>query len=171
MISRTVFLLAAFSLPSAVISEVWFNPTVTCDSIPGRYGTSFEVCGVSAGSGPSPVDLEDGTTIYLGGFSTTFMITKDVEEGSHLGLLESNLGIEVEVQRDDDDSSSVTVTTPKSTEKCTSSSYCGNDKYSADCTNLKHGREVKCESAAPMDVFFPMNAWAVSKYSGFSLLL
>jgi hypothetical protein len=44
-------------------------------------------------------------------------------------------------------------------EACSSCSYCGNEKFSADCTNLPNGRIVQCESINP--VFFPFTSGAL----------
>lgn len=45
-------------------------------------------------------------------------------------------------------------------ETCSSCDYCGNDRFTADCTNLVHGRSLECESISPL--FFPLTADAVS---------
>jgi hypothetical protein len=42
--------------------------------------------------------------------------------------------------------------------RCRKFSYCGNDRYSADCRNLRFGRNATCEPAFP--VFFPFRAGA-----------
>jgi hypothetical protein len=46
---------------------------------------------------------------------------------------------------------------------CLSCSYCGDDQYTADCTNLPHGRTTMCELAAvddysnrPVSFFYPL---------------
>jgi hypothetical protein len=46
---------------------------------------------------------------------------------------------------------------------CSSCSYCGDDQYTADCTNLPHGRTTMCELAAvddfanrPVAFFYPL---------------
>lgn len=46
---------------------------------------------------------------------------------------------------------------------CSSCSYCGDDQYTADCTNLPHGRTTMCELAAvddftnrPVTFFYPL---------------
>jgi hypothetical protein len=44
--------------------------------------------------------------------------------------------------------------------QCQSYSYCGNDLYSADCTNLRYGRNVDCEPA--YEIFFPFTSGAAS---------
>jgi hypothetical protein len=46
--------------------------------------------------------------------------------------------------------------------KCRWYDYCGDGKYSADCTNLKYGRKVHCEPVSP--VYFPYNLHYEEKY-------
>jgi hypothetical protein len=65
------------------------------------------------------------------------------------------------VHVDDDDKCTVTVIVKDESKVCSSCTICGNDLYSADCTGLKHGRNVTCESTGYGDVFFPFSKSAL----------
>jgi len=159
---RCIFLLLAF-LPSAY-SYAYVNPIVECVDIAEDTGTTFEVCGIYEGFGPSPAMLENGTTVYLGGYGTNYTIIQGLEAGTDTTAVnvpaEAYTGIGIYVYRDDNDACNVTVTLRGSgQEDCQACSYCGNETYSADCTNLENGRDVNCESTT--SIFFPLTAAAL----------
>jgi hypothetical protein len=162
MLCRT-FLLLAF-LPSAY-SYASQTAIVECVDIAEDTGTTFEVCGIYSAFGPSPAQLENGTTIYIGGYSNDYTIVQGLEAGTDTssGNISASVypGIEISVFRDDADICGVTVTAPGSTDKeaCSTCTYCGNETYSADCTNLENGRDVNCEST--VSIFFPLTAEAL----------
>jgi hypothetical protein len=54
-------------------------------------------------------------------------------------------------------------------EECTSCSYCGQDQYTVDCTNVKQGRTTECETASVDDnnndfltLFYPLTTTTMS---------
>jgi hypothetical protein len=160
-------------LPAAVYSAALYNPLVTCKTITttteddvGVKTTSFDVCASYSATSPSPAMFENGTVVYMGGYTHYFYIYQSTAEGFQEGdagfPVEADTNIEVLIARDDDDSCTVTVIMADGTDTtCSSCSYCGNDeaKYSTDCTNIENGRMVECESADV--VFFPLSAAAL----------
>ena len=139
-----------------------FNPIVSCS----RIAPFVKVCATASYTSPSPAALANGTTVYLGGYSSTYTIVKDLMEGEMFtGSHENDAGITIDVVRDDSDVCTVSVTLDggKAIE-CNSCKYCGDESYKADCSNIKNGRMLTmCESAEDDDVFFPLTALALPK--------
>jgi hypothetical protein len=168
--SRIFPLLLAWFLPQAAHSSAFFSPTVECVSITGgdvddsTTTSTFEVCGIYDGFGPSPAQFPDGTIVYIGGYGTTFTILQGLEEGTDTsidGFAAADTGIEIYVYRNDNGACNVTVTIADVPENCSTCNYCGNETYySADCTNVENGRNVvECESTT--SIFFPLTAAAL----------
>jgi hypothetical protein len=67
------------------------------------------------------------------------------------------------VERDDDDKCKVTVNVKGKPTVCSSCTFCGNHRYTADCSALKHGRKVTCESTGEGKVFFPLTKSALEQ--------
>jgi hypothetical protein len=143
------------------------NNIVFCsDIVPSDESSSFEVCSTGYYLTPSPFAFENGTTGYSGGYTNGYTIVKGVKEGQEsTGNPDESTGIEITVSRDDFDvcTVSVVLTEGGNDAKCTSCSYCGNDSYKANCTNIENGRLIDvCESAGADIVFFPLSANTLS---------
>jgi hypothetical protein len=138
-----------------------FDPTVFCSRIV-PFG---KVCATAMYTSPSPAMLENGTTFYIGGYSTTYTIVKGLDEGEMFdGNPIYDAGITIDVIRDDSDACTISVMLNGNTTKCTRCKYCGDESYKADCSNVKYGRMMNtCESAEEEDVFFPLTAMALPK--------
>jgi hypothetical protein len=161
-----------FVSPSAVWASVSLNPIVECSTISTAINAPFDVCATWTRSGPSPAEI-DGKLIYMGGYGTNYKIVTGLKEGvDTTALSESDLKkayskeISVLVKRDDDDKCTVTVNVKDESKVCSSCTFCGNDRYSADCTGLKHGRNVTCESTGEGEVFFPFSKSGLECSSG-----
>jgi hypothetical protein len=161
-----------FVSPSAVWASVSLNPIVECSTISAATNAPFDVCATWTRSGPSPAEI-DGKLIYMGGYGTNYKIVTGLKEGvDTTALSESDLKkayskeISVLVKRDDDDKCTVTVNVKDESKVCSSCTFCGNDRYSVDCTGLKHGRNVTCESTGEGEVFFPFSKSALECSSG-----
>lgn len=143
------------------------NPTVFCSRIEpySRMGPNFKVCATASFTSPSPAALANGTTIYAGGYSTTYSIVKGLSEGEmFMGSPENDAGIVIGVVRDDSNVCVVSVTMNGNTTACKKCRYCGDESFRADCSNIKYGRMMNtCESAEDDDVFFPLMAVALPK--------
>jgi hypothetical protein len=128
------------------------------------YIATTEVCASGIYSSPSPAQDENGTITYIGGYQNVYTILSDLNAGDiRIGTEEEEAGIEIIVGRDDNDiCSGIGVITESGnvTNSCQSCTYCGNNSYSFDCSNVPYGRVVNndhCESAIPGTVvFFPL---------------
>jgi hypothetical protein len=150
-----------FLSPSAVWASKIFSPIVECSTISAAPNAPFEVCATWTVTGPSLAVIDD-KPFYLGGNGNRYNIVTGLKEGvDTTALSESDLKkaysneIFIQVHVDDDDKCTVTVIVKDESKVCSSCTICGNDLYSADCTGLKHGRNVTCESTGDGDVFFP----------------
>jgi hypothetical protein len=149
-----------------VHGAISIDNTVICSDIEVVQEYDFivllEVCARGSYSSPSPAQDESGTITYIGGYQNIYTIVEGPAPGE-----DEEVGIEIIVGRDDNDvcsGISVIITstnTGASADSCVSCTYCGNDSYSFDCSNVRYGRVVSnntCESAIPgIDVFFPLN--------------
>ena len=122
-----------------------------------------EVCASGTYSSPSPAQDESGNITYIGGYQNVYTIVNLNAGDVRIGTEEEEVGIEIIVGRDDNDvCSGISVITEFGTvtQTCQSCTYCGNDSYAFDCSNISYGRVVSndhCESAIPgTDVFFPL---------------
>jgi hypothetical protein len=149
-----------------VDAAAFVNPIVECSTIKGT--ATFQACATAYFYTPSPAVVQ-GKPTYLGGYRSDYSITLGLKEGTDTTKLTKaetdkaySNGITVSVERDDNDKCKVTVGIKGKTTACKSCTYCGNDKYTADCTNLKNGRSPKCESAATTQVYYPISVAATS---------
>jgi len=155
VVGMSLQLLLLSFLPDLTNSSVSRSPYVVCNTI-----TDFRVCATGRSTRPAPAQFGNGTTVYLGGFSDTFYITslefQDLQ-GQELPTQTISSSdsyyrgvVEISVSRDDNAvCKSVTVwyNITNTTSECASCTYCGDDEYSADCTNVPFGRSVTCELA------------------------
>jgi hypothetical protein len=167
ILSLSLVVLAAVSLIVVDAAKI-SNPIVKCSTIKGT--ATFQACATSRFYTPSGV-VDQGKPMYLGGFRSDYNITLGLKEGTDTTKLSQaetdkaySNGITVSVERDDNDKCKVTVGIKGKSTACKSCTYCGNDKYTADCTNLKNGRAPKCESA-PAQVYYPLSVAATSSSS------
>jgi hypothetical protein len=159
-----VVLAAVFVI--VVDAAAFINPIVECSTIKGT--ATFQACATAYFYTPSPAVVQ-GKPTYLGGYRSDYSITLGLKEGTDTTKLSKaetdkaySNGITVSVERDDNDKCKVTVGIKGKSTVCKSCTYCGNDKYTADCTNLKNGRAPKCESAATTQVYYPLSVAATS---------
>ena len=131
-------------------------------------GTTFEACALAEYSTPSPASYPNGTTVVIGGYDSLYTFYTGLKNGLETGKLSSaklkaaSTGIVVHVRREDNNTCTVNVTLSGVEKSCRFCSYCGNDDYTADCTNLASGRMANCESAVyGTSVYFPLNATAL----------
>ena len=150
-------------LQATVDGAASFDSTVFCSRIVPN--ATAEVCAVAEYTSPSPATFPNGTTVYLGGYSSTYTIVKGLKEGDMFdGSSANNAGILITVARDDSDICTVSVALNDVNTVCNKCEYCGEDSYKADCSNVKNGRKMfKCLELGDDDVFFPLNASAVPK--------
>ena len=133
--------------PAAKGAVFQFEPACTNFTFPPPGAEVRELCYGGGGSTPSPAGLENGTTIYVGGFSWEYSFSNEELES-----------LSVVVRFEDDQSCSVTI---NGDETCSTCSKCDpapsgyEEIYSTDCTNIEGGRNVVCEPVTP--VFFPMS--------------
>jgi hypothetical protein len=152
-----------------VVAYAVINPLVTCENITLDDSSTFQACAIGDFTGPSPAQFENGTTIYMGGYSNNYEFVQGLEQGfdtttlTEVELSNAKTGIVVNVGRDDYDGCTVSVTTTQNGTKddCASCTYCGNETYTADCTNIENGRMVYCETAAVETVYFPLTEAAL----------
>jgi hypothetical protein len=160
---------------SVVSGEAWATSIVECSKSNVATSLSLRVCATTSFSTPDPVMTDTGKEIFLGGYHSDYKIVTGLKEGTDTATLsQSELinayknGISVQVELDDDEVCKVTIHNKNKKTECKSCSYCGWQKYTADCTNIPHGRKTKCESAAGSQmeglskVFFPLTSSALS---------
>jgi hypothetical protein len=173
---NSVFVTLAVLRPRTVNAYAESNPLVSCTGITmAEDGESFNVCSPLYFTTPVPMYIENATgefSEYGGGWDHYFTIYNSSAEGNEEGFegfpVEASANMTVHVRREDNNACSVNVKEADGTKSiCASCSYCGDPNqptadqmscmtcgtYSADCTNLEHGRMVECESIAT--AFFP----------------
>jgi hypothetical protein len=187
MFTSSTLVISLAVLPiKTVFSLAEWNPMISCKDITAD-GETFKACASYELYGPSPWEKEDPDgnieSGYSGGWSHFFTIYNSAAENLQEGLdeipMDAATDIKVRVERDDFNVCKVTVTTtigedgPTVDKLCNSCSYCGDPDqpvqeqmgciycgtYSADCTNVEHGRKVQCESVET--VFFPFTQEAL----------
>jgi hypothetical protein len=149
-----------------VHGSAFFSNAVFCSDIVSSTGEpSFEVCSIASYTSPSPALFENGTVIYMGGYSAEYVITKGIAEGTEVTDDPKQFaGIGISVSRDDFDKCTVLVQYADSSmdKECSGCKYCGDESYSVDCSNVDFGRKLEvCESTLPDVVFFPLTADAL----------
>jgi hypothetical protein len=160
-----VFLLS----PSVVLAYEAISKLVECSTISTAPKVAFEACATWYLSGPSTAEI-DGVAIEIGGYKNEYTIVTGLKEGADTTVLSAAAakkafgnGIVVVVERDDDDKCKVTVNLKGKPTVCSSCTFCGNDRYTADCSALKNGRKVTCESTGEGEVFFPLSKSALEQ--------
>jgi hypothetical protein len=160
-------LFAGFTLfPSAVDAAVSRSSIVECSSI--SEGTaSFDACATWYEETPAPTTIS-GNTVWVGDFKNEYTIVQGMKEGADTNSLTDSAkkdvfssGIMVSVKRDAFFECWVTVEVKGKSTMCSSCYYCGEETYSADCTNVKDGRSTTCESTDTGAVFFPLTSAAL----------
>jgi hypothetical protein len=159
--------------PTVVWAWLECGGIVECSTLSESPNRTFEVCASWTLQGPSPQMIGD-ETIYTGGYRNEYKIVTGLKEGADVySLSESEAknafssGIVVLVTRDDrdNDKCEVTVSINNKANVCSSCTFCGKDRFSADCRALPNGRNVTCESTGSfgdVGVFFPLNSTALS---------
>jgi hypothetical protein len=162
-LAAIVFLLS----PSAVLAYEAISKLVECSTISTAPNVTLKACATWYLSGPSTATI-DGVAIEIGGYKNEYTIVTGLKEGIDTSALSEaaakkafSNGIVVLVERDDDDKCKVTVNVKGKSTVCSSCTFCGNDRYTADCQALKNGRKVTCESTGEGQVFFPLSKSAL----------
>lgn len=132
-----------------------FLEPLTCHKYTNN-GNTEKLCFETVHTGPSPYSFENGTTVYVGGYSMGYSFPKDDKKHKDL---------KISVKQDDNGDCTVEI----NGSKCNSCKVCGSRKATigdnkakvkADCTNAKSGgikgRKTKCESVNP--IFFPIKS-------------
>jgi hypothetical protein len=166
----------SFGSPLSPIGEV------TCSNITSaRIKNGFEVCATFYFLSCAWECLDDGITCgcvsddYIG-----YQITTGLKQGDQTDISSGmsaedwakafrlELAVEIRTDQTKNNTCNVLITSKGKEQKCKTCSYCGDERYSADCTNVKYGRKVKCESAKERvnggqypDIFFPLNKIAL----------
>jgi hypothetical protein len=163
--------LALVLSPLAVEASVAISTIVECSTIAdSTNGTTFDACATWFAEGPSPAMFPNGSVVLLGQFRNEYSIVLGLKEGADTFSLSDEEreaafgnGIIVTVQRESDGNKCEVSTKVKGDlNVCNSCSFCGEVAYSADCTNLKNGRNVTCEATGTGDVFFPYTSLALT---------
>jgi hypothetical protein len=158
------FLLALLT-PIYTDAAVALSNEVQCDTLEAEDGSSFDVCYLYSSQTPSPAQFENGTTVYMGPYVNTYDVLEGVTDGEQVNNTDDSLLFTIEVGRDSQSNECYVSISPIQTYgQCTSCVYCGDDKYTADCTNLPNGRNVTCEASlyAESPIFFPLTKEAMS---------
>jgi hypothetical protein len=169
LVAAVVFTLS----PTVVWAWLECGGIVDCSIISESPNRTFEVCASWTLQGPSPQMIGE-EIIYTGGYRNEYKIVTGLKDGADIfSLSESETktafssGILVLVTRDDrdNDKCEVTVSINNKINVCSSCTFCGKDRFSADCRAIPNGRNVTCESTGSfgeVEVFFPLNSAALS---------
>jgi hypothetical protein len=160
-----VSLLQLALFPAGSRAFVTISDGLICETITAKNATSFEVCAISYSEGPSPAVDANETITYIGNYIHDFLVYESFEGAAGTAQLkvdvEHHAGYNVRVERNGTTDECLVVAVNK--RACKSCTFCknnnGGDTYSADCTNLRFGRNVTCESAT--NVLFPLTAEAL----------
>lgn len=146
--------------PSNILPNMIDVDSIRCSPVQFN-DTDVQVCYVATAEAISTIGFSDEnftTTVAQQRYSYQFDVVDDDKEHS---------GITIEVQRSgeviEDVNGSVDLTecdfVQVTGQLCASCTYCGNETYTVDCTNINHGRYLECESVFP--VLFPLTIDAV----------
>jgi hypothetical protein len=157
----------AILLPSAIDAGATNSTIVECSSIV-ENGTFFDACATWSQETPTLATIS-GHKVWVGNYKNEYTIVQGLKEGADTFSLNETLkkeafrsGITVTVERDAFFECWVTVNMKGKLTMCSNCVYCGEDTISADCTNLKGGRSVTCESTGTGAVFFPFTSAALN---------
>jgi hypothetical protein len=157
-----VLTLGVFALPLATHGFAEWKPVVQCSTV--WTDAPFEVCATSYLETPAPGFMANDKVVFDGQYRDEYAIVSGLAEGTDVSSLldadKFSTGMKVTVQRYLDDQCKVTITLNGHDSVCSSCSYCGDQRYSVDCSSIANGRSVTCESTGDGNVFFPMQASA-----------
>jgi hypothetical protein len=171
---RTLLLIAAILQWShqSVDAIAGISYIVGCSTIKATT-SNFEVCAISDfGTGGVCVGPAcQSTTVESG---NGYTITQGLKQGTDLTTLSeaqrneaTRRGIRVQVNSLSKFSGpifncTVAIQVKGKFTKCKSCQYCGDQKFTADCTNIANGRKATCELATTTDIYFPLQQAALS---------
>jgi hypothetical protein len=142
------------SLATAADAFAWSTSYVECSKVKQSTNVTFQACATTYFATPVLSTDENGKVIYVGGYRSEYRMTTGLKEGTDTTTVsETELkkayknGIAIQVALYDDNFCTVTVNVKSMSSECNSCKHCGNQKYTADCTNVANGRKVTCESA------------------------
>jgi hypothetical protein len=144
-----------------------WNPVVQCSTI-ATVEAPFEVCATSYHEAPASTMDDQQQAVLEGDYMHEYAIVSGLVEGTDTSCLPNatsfGTGIKVSVSRDQHDNTcQVTISWPHQDAhfECSSCRYCGDDRYTVDCSSVTpHGRSVTCQLATADQVFFPLQASA-----------
>ena len=150
----TLLLSACYSSHAAAA----LSPMLDCRTV-DVDGTSQVVCATYMAISPSPAELGNGTTIYLGPYSYEFTFYEGIENGTDVRTLENaaafatNQTVMVLWEGE-------TCQVALNNKDCSSCTLCSvadesSPTMSADCTNIDGGVSVDCQ---PAFIFYPLAA-------------
>jgi hypothetical protein len=151
---------AHFMLLPHVDGAAYFNSVSCLNYTFPDTETIREFCFQEGGTTPSPAALVNGTTFYLGGYTSDFYFESRNESNSTFGTL---TGLHINVAWEDDGGLPCQVLI--NDQNCSSCTMCSSNAtappgsffsqvFSADCSNFDQGRNVTCEPIRPL--FFPL---------------
>jgi hypothetical protein len=169
---RTVLLVAILQLSHQSVHAIaGISYIVGCSTI--KASSNFEVCAISDfGTGGVCVGAAcQSTTVESG---NGYTITQGLKQGTDLTTLSeaqrneaTRRGIRVQVNSLSKFSGpifncTVAIQLQGKFTKCTSCQHCGDQKFTADCTNIANGRKATCELATTTAIYFPLQQAALS---------
>lgn len=148
--------------PQASHGYISTSDGLLCDTIMPKNASSFEVCSIAFFEGPSIVSVEVNDSVsYEGDYINDYLIYRSFPDAAGTSqsdvAIEYNAGYQIRVERNQTSDECMGVWVNR--QNCLSCTFCGNETYSADCTNLQFGRQATCENAT--QVFFPLTADAL----------
>lgn len=122
------------------------------------------VCALAEMYGPSPAQMEDGTVMYIGGYSWNYDILdltgttpEDVMADQAAAMSLPTIGTKIVITQDDNSACNVTV----NDQPCDFCTVCGNTdppSINVDCSMVEGGRALTgCEPV--VDVFYPFEGY------------
>ena len=127
---------------------------IVCDTITDNDAT-FEVCGRRDEQFPFG---------KAGEFSNTWFFFEGLEEGTRLYQIDpavmeaASTGLEIYARLNP---ARKFCRIEVNGERCKSCTHCGRGRFSADCTNIEHGRTTQCEAGLDENIFFPLTIEAL----------
>jgi hypothetical protein len=169
---RAAFFTAVLQLSNQSVNAIaGISYIVGCSTI--KASSNFQVCAISDYfSGGLCADETCQTAPAESGRGYT--ITQGLKGGTDLTTLSeakrkqaTRSGIRVEVNSlgkfgGPTFNCTVTIQVQGKSSKCKSCQYCGDQKFTADCTNIASGRKAQCELASSTDIYFPLKESALS---------
>jgi hypothetical protein len=170
---RFISLVLVFCLSSqSTDAAAAISPIVECSTIKPSTGSSFQVCATGDWYTPGVCGGEGCDSIPQT-FGNGYDITQGLKDGTDTSSLSEanrkkayNNGIRVSVdwvsiKGKPQVNCTVSVSVKSKLTKCKSCNYCGNNKFTSDCTNVANGRKAQCELSTVTDIYYPLTLAAL----------